>query len=323
LSNRTLVIVGASVGFVVLAAHLLANYHNPLPVLPSASRSVEELDQRRYIEADDGAAGPVTLRWDLARDGKLVYEYSRQGRLTVSTGGRARPCRDGDGGRLVVGFPPDGEARVVLSRKGGDIDPGFLAETGLVPDGGDVDMLLLEVGPGGRPKPGKIPVDPYMLCVLPPLPGGAILVGESFETERGFAVEGLLGERYDVTGTVSTTLAAYVKVAGRTCARLETRVDVAEIELPKGHHGLVEFGVRARGISYFDIEEGRLVSSEAAVVVAFRVEAPMPPDVEPDAEGNELPERVWLAVDSDCLVRLDLVEAELAEPSGPAADGAE
>jgi len=113
-----------------------------------------------------------------------------------------------------------------------------------------------------------------------------------------------MGSVLDVTGACTFTHAGYVTIDGRTCARLRTDIDVSEIDVPEELEGEYECIAKGKGVSYFDMEGRCLHSVELALVIAFRIETPVP-DVEFDGERpTDMPLRVQMGMRGDVFVTL-------------------
>jgi hypothetical protein len=144
-----------------------------------------------------------------------------------------------------------------------------------------------------------------LLKMFFPLPKKALNVNESFESPGKFPIN-LMGSRIYATGSSKTTISAYVKIDGATCARLEMETDISKLNVPPELTATCLAALKGRAIFYFDVNDRSFVSGEVALMMSMRSDMPVP---KMDFKGSKappmaMPKSMRMVVDSDNLIVL-------------------
>jgi hypothetical protein len=280
------------------------------PLLPPATRStfLEMIGKTKYPPAQ-APGGSALLRWDFSGDRVHNYDY----RL------------DAKSASVVLGHPTCQELEVdsellVKSRGNGAASifrRNRILSTTLNPPGGPKvppvtteapDAAIHGVREDGRMVTGDIPTE-VLVKLLFLLPPGPLKPGQSVSYPATVLVD-VPGGSLRATGTAKTTLNGYVVIDGRTCARLDTRIDITDLKVPPKTKGTYRAATTGRTIAYFDVRERCLVLAEMAVMMSFRadmVETPLP-GREGRRRSAKRPATVRAEMDLDNLVTLKLIQ---------------
>ncbi len=137
--------------------------------------------------------------------------------------------------------------------------------------------------------------------LLFPLPPKALKVGESLNVASELPFDAM-GSRLMATGRLRISLTDYVRIGRRTCAQLETDIDISRVDVPPELQGKYACFARGASVTYFDIEDRCFVSGRLALLIGFDIEAPAPGMQVAGEEVAEQPGRMRMSAESDNLI---------------------
>ena len=231
----------------------------------------KQLEERRQLISKDhpqaaGPTGSATLRWDLSGQKSWTYDYTHEQKdLGAPMVGAAAV--------LAVSSQGDGTAHVALK------DPVSMAR------GDESAPPLQPVTVQGMKDDGRMEVGDTLperfLMLLFALPEGPLAVGKPVEAPATLPFT-VGGGTVSAAGAAKTVLTGYVEIDGRTCARIDTRLEVPDTDVA-GKDGTYTCGASVRLISYFDIQDRGLVSAHLKLEMATAAKEPLPPTRRPTA----------------------------------------
>jgi len=292
-----------------------ADTSKPLAPLPATSSFIDQIDEAPYYSVEAPTQPPL-LRWDFS--GKRVYSYSYSQK--ISSIGHFYTELEGDDtpepattselkGKMFLKSEGDRTARLVLE------DLKVIMELD-IPESEEPKqmesqappMVIQGVQEDGTMKLGGTAQE-ILLKTLFPIPPTALKVGESVSVPATMPFNAM-GSALYVTGTSVTTLTDYVALYGRTCAKLETIIDISTLKVPEELKGTYRCQVRGKSVFFFDVQGKRFLSGRVALIMGMRVEAPMPKMSFPSEaeDAADLPETVRMSMDNDNFISVDYVE---------------
>lgn len=245
---------------------------------PLASRYLPEIEAVGHPSVA-APAEPLLPRWDFAagRDWRYRFRQQAQTRVEVAS---APPEREnvtlqsvqGSGTFLLKGGGGVAEARLkdYLVRK--QVEPGKGKPAKTV-EQTYAFQVLSRVGEDGAPRIWRDrDVALGALLALPPRP---LALGESADVPVRIPFEAG-GSVLEVEGLIRITLADFVEIGGRLCARLDAEIDLSRTEAPPDVEGRFHYAARGASVLFFDPEGRRLVSGRVALRTGSVAEMPVP-----------------------------------------------
>lgn len=267
--------------------------------MPEDSTFLDRITPDDLSQAE-GPAGPVVLRWDFSAVRSIPYSFEQE--VQDDFGGMGLMSMSAKG-TLLMNAKGKGLATLVFRDVESTMRHGM---AGAEEDEPTAVKMPVVAAPGVREDgtttvnhPGEV------LDFLFPLPAGALAAGESAAVDLVFPV-GANGSALYATGKATITLAGYFDVRGRTCARIDTRFEISDLDYPEELEGSCRVRVRGRAVHYFDLADRTFHSGRIALLMSTRMEL-----ASPMAEGSKLQRSV---IDSDNFIRFDRRDA--AEPGG-------
>ncbi|MFP4446329.1 MAG: hypothetical protein ACLFPD_08800 [Desulfosudaceae bacterium] len=301
-----LVCLAGAVILVMVLGMACPSGEKDLPALPEGSAYLEQIEPEQYPPAAAPAEAPL-LRWDFAADRVYPYDFAQQvvmqsrlgGMFAREEGGGSTQKMTGRG-NLSLKSEGDHTARLVLE------DLTMRVEMDLpnqkdpeVMENAAPPMVIQGIGEDGDMAVGNSSQRLLikMLFLLPPEP---LQPGESVSVP-GRMPFNVMGSVLHVTGSSDITLGGYVDLDGRTCARLITNIDISQLDVPEEMEGTYACRVRGESVFYFDVEDRHFVAGRLALLMSIRADAPLPGE----ADADEAPRRMTMAMDSDNLLTVD------------------
>ena len=100
----------------------------------------------------------------------------------------------------------------------------------------------------------------------------------------------------------------YVEIGGKTCAKLQTDIDISELNVPAEIKGDYKCQVKGRSVFYFNVEDRHFISGKVALLMSMRIAAPTPKMNFPKSQaGKNPPETIKMAMDSDNLLSVKYI----------------
>ena len=294
--------------------HAFGDSTEVLPPLPATSSFMDRIDEAACY-AVEGLTEPALLRWDFGRKEVYAYAYSQKSIMTsIMSEGAGGGDRNEPGmitevkGKMSLKSEGDRTARLVME----DLMMSMQFETSEREEPKTMDseappMVIQGVQEDGTMKLGSSSQE-MLLKMLFPIPSSPLRVGESVSSPRAVPFNAM-GSLLEVTGSSVTTLTGYVGLDGKTCARLETVIDISNLNVPQELEGTYKCQVKGKSVFFFDIQGKRFLSGRVALIMGMRVKAPMPRMHLPsEAEDVDLPETISMSMDNDTFISVDYVE---------------
>ena len=285
-----------------------------LPPLPASSSFMDQIDEAACYAVEEPTQ-PALLRWDFGRKEVYAYDYSQKSIMTS-----IMSERPGGGDRNEPGMVTEVKGKMSLKSEGDrtarlvmeDLMMSMQFETSEREEPKTMDseappMVIQGVQEDGTMKLGSSSQE-MLLKMLFPIPSSPLRVGESVSSPRAVPFNAM-GSLLEVTGSSVTTLTGYVGLDGKTCARLETVIDISNLNVPEELEGTYKCQVKGKSVFFFDIEGKRFLSGRVALIMGMRVKAPMPRMHLPsEAEDVGLPETISMSMDNDTFISVDYVD---------------
>ncbi|GAG79122.1 unnamed protein product, partial [marine sediment metagenome] len=165
-------------------------------------------------------------------------------------------------------------------------------------------MVIQGLKEDGSLKVGTASQEMLMKLLFPLLPK-SLEVGESVDIPVQMPFFNSLGSMLEVKGCLRMKLAKYVKIGKRTCAQLNTDIDISEVDIPSELEGEYDCSIKGSSVFYFDIKEQCFVCGWSAIVMGLDIDMPTP-DLGRDMPRQ--PEGIQISMKSDNLIGLMLVD---------------
>jgi hypothetical protein len=279
-----------------------------LPALPPDSAFIEQIEPISY-PALSAPAEPLLLRWDFSGTQVYPYDFAQQTRMVSEMDGmfghgERRPTRQSTESKGKLSLKSEGRhiARFVLEDLEVRIDFDL-------PNSGGTDSKEMRAPPmviQGIKEDGSMEIgnssQELLLKSLFPIPPIPLAIGDSVAVPAKMPFNAM-GSLLHVTGASETTLADYVLVDGKACAKLETEIDLSTLEIPEELKGEYTCRVRGRSVFYFNVENRHFMSGRVALLISMRVAAPTPEMNFPgETQAADRPKTIKMAMDSDNLI---------------------
>ena len=278
----------------------------------AASRFEGEIREEEYKEVDSPSEAPV-FRWDFSENKTVhFYRYQQEVRNESDMGalsGGSSGVMDQEmsaNGDLLIKSQGDGTAELVLKDMKmtmkmdmGEDEPKTMEQ--VIPA-----LVVQGVKEDGSGSFGDSSQD-LLLKMLFPLPPQSLKVGESVDVPAEMPFNAM-GSMLKVTGRSRITLDRYVRIDGRTCAKLDVDTDISRLNVPSELKGEYKCSTKGSSVFYFDVENRSFVSGTIALIMQFSIDAPTPRMKISGEDAADMPERSKVSMVSDNLIKVRLKE---------------
>ncbi len=210
--------------------------------------------------------------------------------------------------KLLIKSQPDGTADLVLK------DYKLITAMAFGDDEEDepVPMEPLPLVVAGMREDGTLEVgnttqETLLLKRFFPLPPRPLAVGDSVDIPLQMPFNAMESP-LTVKGRAGVTLTEYVTIEDHTCARLDTEIDISQLDVPADMKGEYRCSLKGTSVFYFDIEERRLAAGEVAFVVHMETDTPEPTVQSPVDAPPQQPERTRISATSDNFITVTAAE---------------
>jgi len=270
------------------------------------SRYLGDIGKERFIEAKP-IGDPIEIRFDFSGKKVYAFDYSQQVESLSDMGATSREA----GG---MSQKMDAKGALILKSKGDHTGTLVLkdmkATMVMTPMKGEQarsmemqppTMAIPNVKEDGTMEGGAANAQP-LLKLLFPIPPKPLKATESAEISVNMPFNAM-GSPLTVKGSSKVTHAGYVTIDGKTCARLESEINISQLDVPKELAGKYGCSTKGRSIYYFDVEAKEFVSGETAVLMKVSSETKLPTFNIPQQEKPaDLPKSVQMTMASDNLI---------------------
>jgi len=281
-----------------------------LPAMPAASKFLGEIDPQAYPEAKAPETLPM-LAWDFSGKKVCAYDYTQKAINATAMGSQKKDMGatiEGKGDVFIRGRGNGtGEMafknlKVKMNMAFKDLDKNAADKMPKEMEQEMPPQVIQGLKEGGANPNGASQGD-LMNQFLFPLPGKALQTGESVSLPMEVPFNAMGSVLY-AKGTQTIKLTNYATVNGRLAARLETIIDVANLEVPKELEGTYKMQVKGKSVFYFNVEDRCFESGASAVSLGMRVDAPTPKmNVrDKDMPKMDFPKKMRMVMDSDNLI---------------------
>jgi hypothetical protein len=284
-----------------------------LPPIPSGSDFLDQIDLETYPSFPSPQQTPL-LRWDFSGDKVYPFDFSQKMIMK-----NEMDSMSGNENRQVTTQNMEGYGKLSLKSEGNNIARFVLEDLTVniqisVPDSNEPKVMKSQAPPiviqgikeDGSMKLGNSAQE-LLLKTLFPLPPTPLKIGESVSIPAQMPFNAM-GSLLHVTGNSEIKLAGYVQINGKTCAKLQTEIDISTLNVPEEIQGSYKCQVKGRSIFYFNIEDRHFMSGRVAMLMSIRVEAPTPKmDFPQETDKGSVPEILKMAMDSDNYISVDYI----------------
>lgn len=280
--------------------------------MPAASRFADRLRRDAYPAVKAPYPAP-TLRWDFSGDRVFEYTYRQEvaNKTAFDAGVKDMGMSEQNmsaSGKLLMKSKGDRTADLVLQdlkmkitmQSGQDGEPRTMEQAAPT-------SAIQGVGEDGSMAPCAVQQDLLMQAIFPLPAKEDLAVGESVEKAMQLPFNAM-GSLLQVKGRSRVTLAGYVDIKGRTCAQLETDIDIAQLDVPPEVAGTYACAVKGSAVFYFDVASRCFVSGSVAMLMTTEMDAPTPAVRVDGRQMPDAPPRTSMSMFSDNLIELALVE---------------
>lgn len=292
----------------VLLVNATAQAIDTLPFIPETSSFVDQVDTENFPSAISPEA-PQLVRWDFS--GAKVYPYDFAQKTAAvnemddmfgnESGKVNRQTMNGKG-KLFLKSEENNNARFVLEN--------LTIRVGIDrPNGKGLENRQIQAPPmviQGMKEDGSMEIgnssQDLLFKTLFPIPPIALKMGESAIVPANMPFNAM-GSLLHVIGFSEIKLVEFVEIGGKKCAKLETDIDISELNVPAEIKGDYRCQVKGRSVFYFNLEDRYFISGKVALLMSMRVVAPAPKMNFPKRQaGKNPPVKIKMAMDSDNLI---------------------
>ena len=300
----------SSIIFYIIALLLPAPAHaiETLPSIPETSIYIEQVDAENFPTVLSPEQ-PQLVRWDFSDAKVYPYDFiqttavmNQMSDMLGNESGHINRQTMNSKGTLSLKSEQNSSARFVLENLTVDLE--FKR-----PGSNDTENRQMQAPPmviQGMKEDGSMEMgnssQELLLKTLFPIPPIPLHVGESaiVPTNMPFNANGSL---LHVTGAAEIQLVEYVEIGGKTCAKLQTDIDISELNVPAEIKGDYKCQVKGRSVFYFNMEDRHFISGKVALLMSMRISAPAPKMNYPKSQtGMNHPGAIKMAMDSDNLL---------------------
>jgi len=284
-----------------------------IPLLPANSSFLDQIDLENYPSLPSPEHPPL-LRWNFS--GEKVYPYDFMQKVIVTSEmdgifvGKTEQSNSQimkGKGKLSLKSEEHSIARCVLE------DLTIRMEINL-PDCDEPEITQMQAPPmviEGIKEDGSMEIgnssQELLFKTLFPIPPIPMEIGNSVTVPVQMPFNAM-GSLLHVIGSSEIKLVDYVQIDGKTCAKLETEIDLSTLNVPVEMKGDYQCQVKGRSIFYFNIENRHFMSGKVALLMRIRVVAPTPKmNFPPGKNENAIPETIKMAMDSDNFLSVEYI----------------
>jgi hypothetical protein len=253
-----------------------AEFEEPLGEPEETSQFENRIGADEYPQAE-APEGMQEFKWDFSEPHKFVYDFEQKVEMDAGSMGSQSMNATAV---LTVKAKGDATADVILSNMTTDM---------LQRQGTEMPPTVMQGMTEDSRIPGADASQGELVKLLFPLPAEPIEIGGSSAIPGKWPFNAY-GSLLWITGETTVTLAGYVEIDGRVCARLDVAVDISNLDVPEELEGRYEALTKGSGVVYFDVEDKCFHSGELAVIMSARTE-------------TEKPYKARMSMDSDNFIK--------------------
>lgn len=286
----------------------------PLTPMPSNSIFMEQIDLETYGSLPSPVRAPA-LRWDFSAGKVYQYDFSQQVVTSSDMSGMSAHKNKDESSQKMEGY-----GKLSLKSEGNNIARLVLEDFIMsmeinMPDSDEPKVMSSQMPPfvvqgvkdDGSMELGNSSQELFFQTLFP-LPPNPLSIGESVSVPAKMPFNAM-GSLLHVTGTFDIKLIDYVQINGKTCAKLQTEIDISKINVPEEILGNYRCQIKGRSIFFFNIEDRHFISGKVAMLMSMRVKSPTPKMELPDGTSNEdMPETITMSMDSDNLITVEFIK---------------
>lgn len=284
-----------------------------LPPIPSGSDFLDQIDSEVYSSLSSPEKAPL-LRWDFS--GNKVYPFDFSQKIIMKN---EMDDMFGNETRQPSTQNMEGYGKLSLKSEGNNVARFVLEDLTMsmeidIPDSDESKVMKSQAPPiviqgikeDGSMKLGNSSQE-LLFKTLFPLPPNPLTIGESVSVPAQMPFN-VMGSLLHVTGNSKIKLVDYVQINGKTCAKLQTEIDISTLNVPEELKGNYKCQVKGRSMFYFNIEDRHFMSGRVAMLMSMRVEAPTPKMGFPqEMNKGDVPETIKMAMDSDNFLSVEYI----------------
>lgn len=277
-----------------------------LPPIPKKSSFLGKIDGETYKSVSPPARPPL-LRWDFSSRAVYPYDYNQKVRISSQMHG-IQKHRD-NGGTSIQSIEGSG---LISLRSMGNHTAHFVLDEFVtklkikLPNSDELktvkrkspQIAFQDVRENGSMKIGNSQQE-LLLKTLFPIPPKPLRVGESvtIPAEMPFNV---MGFPLIVTGSSEITLADYVEIKGKMCAKLVTQINITNPKISPKIKGEYNCQVKGKSVFFFDLSGKHFMSGNVAVLMCLRAEKPSVKAKSRKKDSKaKVADKIKIAMDSD------------------------
>ncbi len=272
---------------------------------------LETEDYPSYPNSDEAQL----LRWDFSGDKTYTFDYYQKG-LASTDSNIFKNQQDSD-----TAVSTEGRGKLSFKSQNNHTAHMVLEDfviTLFIPSGKDSDPRELKTNQSpvvvqGVKEDGSMQTSDNSYEILMklffPLPEKAVKPGEELITPVSIPFN-FMGSPLNVKGKTSAALTDFVQINGKKCARLETVIDISEIEIPEELEGESKCIFRGNSVSYFNMDDNCFMEGKLVLKISISIDVPTP-GMTVDGKENkmEMPARMSMAMESDNFISIKFKES--------------
>ncbi len=272
LSNNKEISIYSGVCLIVFLACLIETslYGAELLSIPSASIYLDEIDRKKYNVAKQ-LDGAVLIRWDFSDSNQYIYSFKKKS-ITCNLSKRSGNKSGKDvpeiilNAKLFVNSLGNQTADVVLKdvetviRHWKDEDEQVETKIPIIPL-----IKLNSIDESGEKKSAEKYGDLFNELLFS-LPNKPLEYKVPMVKDRSVPIA-INNKVSNISGELKITLTDFVKIRGRTCARIEAVGDVNNYNEPNGSN---KCAIKTSTVFYFDYENHCLLAGGSAGLISIR-----------------------------------------------------
>jgi len=285
-----------------------------LPSISEISSFSDKIDLENYPSLPPPEKAKF-IRWDFTEGKVYPYDFRQETVVTneihdmFTTEGAQTNSHTMEGkGRVSLKSEQNRVARLVMdnltlnvSFKRSDSDKRDTKQIQPPP------MVIQGIKEDGRMEIGNSSQE-LLIKTLFPIPPIPLELGESVSIPTSMPFNAM-GSLLHVNGSSEIKFADWVVITGQTCAKLETEIDISDLQVPAELKGEYACSVKGKSVFYFNVESRNFMSGKVALLMSIHVVAPTPRMNFPrETNGKDLPETVKMAMDSDNYISVEYLD---------------
>jgi len=298
-------------GLLLVWLSSIASADGNLPSIPERSSFSDKIDLENYPSLPPPEKAQL-MRWDFSEGNVYPYDFRQQTVVSnemqdmFATEGAQRNSHSMEGnGRVSLKSEQNRVARLVMDNLVLTIH--FKRSNGEGTDTKQMQsppMVIQGIKEDGRMEIGNSSQE-LLIKTLFPIPPTPLELGQSVPIPASMPFNAM-GSLLHVNGSSEIKFADWVVINGQACAKLETDIDISDLNVPAELKGDYACSVKGRSIFYFNVENRNFMSGRIALLISMRMVAPSPRMNFPgENNGKELPETIKMAMDSDNYISVE------------------